>query len=58
LLSRIHRTKALAPSGPEEREILERLLSDGALLRYQLDGEAWYDVIPAVGRIPGVSVEG
>ncbi|WP_437307922.1 hypothetical protein [Sorangium sp. So ce388] len=57
LLSRIHRTKALAPTGPEEREILERLLSDGVLLRYQQDGEVWYDVLPAVRRLPGVSTE-
>ncbi|WP_437653637.1 hypothetical protein [Sorangium sp. So ce1182] len=55
LLSRIRRTKALAPAGPDERELLERLLSDGVLLRYQQDGDPWVDVLPAVRRLPGVS---
>jgi hypothetical protein len=55
LLARIHRTKALGPMAPEQHDIVERLLSDGVLVRYQQESEAWVDVHPSVRRIPGVA---
>lgn len=58
LLARIHRAKALSPTAPEEHVILKRLLTDGVLVRYQQDGEAWVDVHPSVCRIPGVTAVG
>lgn len=58
LLARIHRTKALGPTASEEHEPLERLLTDGVLVRYQQGGDAWVDVHPSVRRIPGVAAAG
>jgi hypothetical protein len=52
LLAQIRRTKALGPNGPMERDLLERMVSDGLLVRYQ-DSDAWVDVHPAVRRILG-----
>jgi hypothetical protein len=52
-LARVHVEKTLPSQGEEHRESAEQMLSNGALLRYQ-DDAAWFDVHPAVLRIPGI----
>jgi hypothetical protein len=44
----------LVLDGDANREIADRLLQNNAVLRY-LNDQDWFDIHPAVRRIPGVS---
>jgi hypothetical protein len=52
-LARVHVEKSLPVENEEQRELAERMLSSGVVLRYQGES-AWFDVHPAAKRIPGL----
>lgn len=50
-LAKVSVTKKLAISDDEHRPIVDQLLSNNAVLRY-LNDEGWFDLHPAIERIP------
>jgi hypothetical protein len=52
-LARVHVTKDPAASKPEERPMIDELLQNNIVLRYQ-NQRPWFDIHPAVRMIPGV----
>ena len=55
-LARVAMQQYLIIDGDADREVADRLLQNNVILRY-LNEEAWFDIHPAVRRIPGVSEE-